>query len=498
MPGARPRWLTPTSPAERRRGDGAQVATFLEAYCRTTKDTFAGPAGKLLELRPWQRTLLDGVFARRADGRLKHRVGLVGMPRKNGKSALTSGIALHGLFVGPAGAEVYSCAADREQARIVFGVAKRMVELDPELKTEAKLYRDAIEIPSSGAVYRVLSSEAFTKEGLSPTLVVYDELHAAPNDELWNVMNLGSGARVDPLVLAVTTAGVRTDVTGQDSICYRLYQHGRQVVASDIDDPQFFFAWWEAPADSDHRQVATWRRANPAFGDLIDPEDFASALVRTPESEFRIKRCNQWVAQETAWLPAGAYEKRKTERKIEEGADVVLAFDGSFSGDSTGLVGSTLDRHHFVVDTWEKPTDVPDWRVPIADVKQAIRDACRRWNVLEVAADPFRWAEQIQDLFAEGIPIIEFPSTSPARMVPACAAFYDGVMTGALSHDGDSRLIRHVRNAVIKRDRLGPRIVKESRESLRHIDLAVCAVIADERARWHASVHQEEALFAWS
>lgn len=493
----KPLWETEVAAADRRRGDGARVAKFVEAYCRTTKDTFAGPAGELIELRPWQRTLIEGMFARRPDGRLKHRVGLVGMPRKNGKSALTSGIALYGLFLGPAGAEVYSCAADRDQARIVFGVARRMVELDSELYAGAKLYRDAIEIPKTGAIYRVLSSEAFTKEGLSPTLVVYDELHAAPNDELWNVMNLGSGARIDPLVLAITTAGVRTDVSGQDSICYRLYQHGKQVVQGDVKDPSFFFAWWEAPEDSDHRLPKTWKQANPAFGDLIDPEDFASALIRTPESEFRIKRTNQWVAGTETWLPAGAYEKLEKSLVVEDGESVVLTFDGSFSGDSTALVGCTLDRHHFVVEAWEKPSDVIDWRVPIADVKQAIRDACIKYRVLEVAADPFRWAEQIQDLSDEGIPMVEFPTSSPSRMVPACAAFYDGVMTGEISHDGDSRLLRHIRNAVIKRDRLGPRIVKESKDSPRKIDLAVCAVVADERARFYAS-KSEELMVSWA
>lgn len=495
MPAAKPKYLTRTTPAERQRGDGAQVAEFIESTCRTTKDSFAGPAGQLLKLRPWQRSTLDGIFARRPDGRLKHRVGLIGMPRKNGKSGLTSGVALYGLFVGPVGAEVYSCAADREQARIVFGVAKRMVELDPELSSEAKLYRDAIELPSSGAVYRVLSSEAFTKEGLSPTLVVYDELHAAPSDELWNVMNLGSGARYDPLVLAVTTAGVRTDITGQDSIAYRMYNHGKAVVAGDVIDPTFFFSWWEAADDADHRDPKTWRDSNPAYGDLIDPEDFKSALVRTPESEFRIKRTNQWVAGTTNWLPAGAYERLAARRDVADGEPIVLALDGSWSGDSTGLVASTLDRYHFVVGHWQPDASE---RVPIAAVKDAIRAAARRWDVLEVTADPYRWAEQIQDLKGEGLPMAEFPQT-PARLVPACAAFYDGVMTGSLSHDGDDRLMRHVRNAVVKHDRLGPRITKDTKGSARTIDLAIAAVMADERARFYeAAPAASEPMFAWT
>lgn len=488
-----PKWSTTVSRADRERGDGGEVAEFIEALCRITKDTVAGRSGAPLELRPWQTELLDGLFARRPDGRRKHRVGLIGLPRKNGKSALGSGIALHGLFCGPDGGEVYSCAADREQARIVFGVAKRMIELEPELAELAKPYRDAIEIPSTGSVYRVLSSEAFTKEGLSPTLVVYDELHAAPDDELWNVMNLGSGARVDPLILGITTAGVMSDRTGRDSTCYQLYQHGKKVASGELTDPAFFFSWWED--DGDHRSEATWMRANPGYGDLIDPEDFASVVTRTPEYEFRTKRCNQFTATNDAWFTVGTFESRLAERVVPDGERIVLGFDGSYSGDSTGLVGCTLDGHLFVVEAWENPGD-PMWRVPIGEVGAALRDACRKYQVLEIACDPYRWAREIQELGDEGLPAVEFPQ-SPNRMVPACAAFYDAVMDGQLTHDNDPRLIRHVANSVVKRDRFGPRIVKDSKDSPRKIDLAVCAVMAYARAVFFRDEPTLVPLGAW-
>jgi phage terminase large subunit-like protein len=491
---APPRWATQTSLVDRAAGDGAEVAGFIEGLCRITKDTVAGRSGAPLVLRDWQHDLLQGLFARRADGRRKHRVGLIGLPRKNGKSALGSGIALHGLFMGPDGGEVYSCAADREQARIVFGVAKRMIELEPELGGLAKPYRDAIEIPSTGSVYRVLSSEAFTKEGLSPTLVVYDELHAAPDDELWNVMNLGSGARFDPLVLGITTAGVMSDRLGGDSTCYQLYQHGKRVASGEIDDPAFFFSWWED--DGDHRDPETWKRANPGYGDLIDPEDFASVVTRTPEYEFRTKRCNQFTATSDTWFTVGSFEACEAPRVVADGERVVLGFDGSYSGDSTGLVGCTLDGHLFVVDAWERPRDDPMWRVPIAEVSVALRAACRRYRVLEIACDPYRWAREIQELGDDGFPAVEFPQTPP-RMVPACAAFYDAVMDGKLTHDGDPRLIRHVANSVVKRDRFGPRIVKDSKDSPRKIDLSVCAVMAYARAVSHRDEPVLMPLGAW-
>lgn len=481
-----PRWVTSTTATERKRGDGSEVAEFIEAYCRVTKDTVSGPAGSLLVLRPWQHSLLDALFARTDDGSRRHRVGLVGLPRKNGKSALGSGIALYGLLAEGQGAEVYSCAADKDQARIVFGVAKRMVELDAELSAETKLYRDAIEVPSTGSVYRVLSSEAFTKEGLSPTLVVFDELHALPTDELWNVMALATGARIDPLILAITTAGVRADQSGGDSTCYRLFQHGQRVVSGEAEDPSFFMAWWAASSTADHRTPKTWRDANPGFGDLLDPKDFESSVRRTPEPEFRTKRTNVFVATSVAWLEAGAFERLGTkEGAPDPGTSIVLGFDGSYSGDSTGIVGVTVSAkpHMWVVDAWEKPADAgKEWRVPIADVEQAIRQACATWNVAEVACDPYRWQRSMQALEDEGLPIVEWPTSSPARMVPACAGFFDAVMDSRITHSGDPRLVRHFQNCTVKRDRLGPRIVKDAKESPRKIDLAVCAVIGLERA----------------
>ena len=435
-------------------------------------------------LRPWQAELLDGLYARRADMRRRHRTALIGLPRKNGKSALGSALALHGLLGDVDGAEVYSCAGSRDQARIVFGVAKRMVEVHPELNDVCTLYRDAIEVPATGSVYRVLSSEAPLQEGLNPTLVVFDELHVQPDWELWNTMGLAFGARRDPLLIAISTAGVKSDSSGGDSVCYTLYQYGQRVANGEEIDPSFYFAWWEATEGADHRDPRTWRAANPGYGDLIDPEDFASTVRKTPEAEFRIKRCNQWVVDAVAWLPDGAFEGRAVRaREVADGERIVLGFDGSYSGDSTGLVGCTLDGHLFVVAAWERPAGDHGWRVDIGEVEQTIRDACARWKVVEVACDPFRWARSMQMLEEEGLPIVEWPTSSPARMVPACAEFYDAVMDSRISHDGDPRLVRHVRNAVVKRDRFGPRIVKDARESPRKIDLAVCAVIAHSRAR---------------
>lgn len=500
VPGWPPRFLTPVPAADMKRGDGAQVTEFIEALCTVTRDTFSGKSGQPLLMRGWQKKLNGHVFARRPDGRRRHRVALVGEPRKNGKSGLLAGVAIHGLFEGN-GSEVYSCAADRDQARIVFGDARRMIEAEPDLAAACKVYRDAIEVIGTGSIYRSLSSEAFTKEGLSPTLVCFDELHAQQNDELFNVMALAAGARIDPLLFAITTAGVKTDSSGRDSVCYRLFQHGLRVASGEIDDPSFFLAWWGAPDNANHRDPVVWAACNPAYGDLVDPEDFEAAVKRTPEAEFRTKRLNQWVSTAKTWLPTGAWDAcENLEVTIPDGAEVCLGFDGSFNNDSTALtVVSCSDIPHVdVVECWERPVgSYNDWTVPIFDVETAIRAACQRWQVREVVCDPARWARTYQVLEEEGLPIVAFPQ-SPARMVPATARFYEAVMNQTITHSGDPRLARHIDNCAIREDARGSRISKDAKNSPRKIDLAVSAVMALERAVQKAEPVPEVNFYAWS
>jgi len=485
-PGWPPLYITKATPAEVRRGDGSAVCDFIETFCTVSKDGIAARGGDTIVLRPWQRELIGHLYARRSDGKRRWRQALVGLPRKNGKSALGSALALEGLIFGGQGAEVYSAAGDKEQARIVFGEAKRMVQGQPELSELSTVMRDVIDIPGTNSVYRVLAAEAPRLEGLNPTLAVIDELHTHPNDELWNVLTLGSGARLDPMTLAITTAGVMYDSRGQESICYRLYKHGIEVTQGLVDDPTFFFAWWGAPEGADHRDPKVWKAANPGFGDLLDPEDFKSTINSTPEPEFRTKRLNQWVEAKSAWFPVGVWDKvAQPKRSIEDGADVVLGFDGSFNGDTTALVIASVGDDPFlqVGGLWEKPkTATPDWVVPIHEVEDRIRQLCKQYRVREISCDPYRWASTIQTLEAERLPAVAFPQ-SPQRMIPATARLYEAVTNGEVHHNGDPDLARHVANAVLKVGSAGSQLAKESKSSNRKIDLAVAAVMAFARAQ---------------
>jgi len=484
-----PRYMTYVPEEDMARGDGQLIRKFQEGYCRVTKDGYACNTGELIRFRPWQSTLTSAVYARRPDGRLRHRRALIGLPRKNGKSAIGSGFGLHALLMRGQGSEVYSAASDKEQAKIVFGVAKRIVELDEDLSEMITPYRDVLEVKETGSIYKALSSEAFTKEGLNPTFVIYDELHAAPTEELWDVLSNAFGARKDPMLVAITTAGVKTDQTGGDSICYKMYQYGQKLISGEEIDNAFFFAWWGAPDNCDPSDPKVWRAANPGYDDLLDPEDFEAtyktAVAKGTINDFKTKRLNMWVSAAKAWLPEGAWSACKRDWKFTQPKKgVVLGFDGSRNGDCTALVAVTVETEPkiIVLNLWEKPVgDKGEWRVPRAQVKDAIREACRTYDVREIAWDEFLWLDAAEDLTDEGLPVVVFPQTL-SRMGPATQRFYEMVTTQQLTNDGDPRLTRHLSNAWIKVDSRGARLQKDARNSPRKIDLAVAAVMAVDRA----------------
>ena len=450
------------------------------------KDSIAGASGEPLHFRMWQRRLLRRMLARKADDTFTHRFFLTGIARKNGKTALASTLPLFFGLYGDRGGEIYSAAADRDQAKLVMSHARRAVEMSPELGEQIKLYRDAMEFKGTGTVYKALSSEAFTKEGLSASLVIADELAAWPSRELFDVLSLSMGARKSPLFVAITTAGQRMDSTGSDSIAYTLYQLARRRITGENDDTTLGMAWWEA-ADDAYLDDMKWGEANPGL--LSDPailsiDDLLSAKKRTPEAEFRTKRLNQWVSSSQAFLPTGTWDACKDDQiALNKEDEIVLGFDGSFSNDSTAIVACRVaDKAFFVLGHWERPLDAElSWRVPVEEVEAKMLDICKAFNVREIVCDPFRWQRSMEAWQQMGLPVVEFPQT-PSRMVPATAAFYDAVVNGRVKHNGDPSLSRHAANATPYYSRNGLMIRKESKTSLKRIDLLVAALMAHSRA----------------
>lgn len=262
------------------------------------------------------------------------------------------------------------------------------------------------------------------------------------------------------------------------SLAHELYE------ASRSGDPTLYSRIYEADPAADIDDESAWASANPC----VDRPGFLDGLrfdrSRLPEHEFRRFRLGQWTATDQAWLPYGAWAACGAAGvgPPPPTSRVWLGFDGSYSGDSTALVGCSDEGHLWVVGCWENPGR-PGWRVPRAQVKEAVAEAFDMWNVVEMLCDPPYWGAEIAEWSAAWPDrVVEFPTFSRARMAPACTAFYSAVLEGNLSHDGDARLARHVSNAVVKSSPVGDFITKQDKDSPAKIDLAVAAVIA-----YHAS-----------
>ena len=458
--------------------DGPKVSEFISTFL-TLGGSFLGQPFVPLD---WMNDALDDIYELDENGRRAKRTYLLGVPRKNAKSTLGAALAVYHLIVDRSdkSPQIISAAGDKKQARLVFDEAKRMIQSSPELDAVCQVFRDEIRCTINNGVYRVVSADAGLAHGLNPSTVIVDEYHVHKNANLFTALTTGSATRSQPLVLVITTAGFDSE-----SPLGKLYEYGRRVEAGEIEDTSFGFQW-HGPRDNeefDHTDPEVWRKYNPSW-EIMNESEFASACRLTPESEFIRYRLNGWTSAESAWFPAGAFEQRTDEeRKLEPNDIVVLGFDGAWRGDCSALVATRLeDMHQEVIGVWEAPLDDPHWRTPVDDVKKVIRDAFDTYTVKEMAADPYRFEQTLMELVDEGLPVVEFTTNSLQRMIPATQAYYDAVMDGELTHDGNATLIRHVSHAVLKADNRGARIVKENRASRRFIDLAVAAVISYHRA----------------
>jgi phage terminase large subunit-like protein len=452
------------------------VARFARAYVRVPR---GHGVRQPLRLRPWQRSLIAATW----DAKPRPRLADWMLPRGQGKTSLTAVLALYELVAGPEGAQVVVVATDERQAGLCHRVASRMVELHPDLEARVQQYADALTVPARGSSFQVLPAVPKRLEGLDFTLAIVDEAGRV-DQEVYEVVSLATGKQKSSVVLAIGTPGPELEET----VLGRL----RTYAIDHPDDPLVVWREHSAAGFEDHPvDCRHWELANPAGGDFLAWDGLEAVLPpKMREASFRRARLCQLTDQlEDGWLPPSAWAAcADATVTIPDGAEVVLAFDGSFNGDTTVLVAASVDQrpHIDLVELWE-----PDGRqVPVVDVEYAIRQACRRWRVLEIAADPFRWARSLQLLDGEGLPVVEFPQ-SPGRMTPATARFYEAVVNGQLTHSGDSRIARHIGNAVLREDARGARLAKERKGSPRRIDAAVAAVMAHDRAAALAGVTRD-------
>jgi phage terminase large subunit-like protein len=281
------------------------VRLFFRRFLRHSKGK--GFAGKPFELLPWQwDQVIRPLFGwRRKDGTRRFRKAYIEIPKKNGKSTLCAGLALYLLTKdGEPGAEVYSAAADRDQASIVFNEAANMVDASPALAPRCDVGKAAKRIvyPSTRSIYRALSADVPTKEGLNIHGLIFDELHAQKTWDLWNTLKYGGIAREQWLRIAITTAGY-----DKASICWQQHDYAEQVLSGRVEDDEFFAYIAAADPDDDWKSPETWKKANPSYGVTIPADSFAADCKEAQQSPlventFKRYRLNIWTEQEVRWL----------------------------------------------------------------------------------------------------------------------------------------------------------------------------------------------------
>jgi phage terminase large subunit-like protein len=279
--------------------------------------------GQPFNLQPWQIDVLRNVYGTVNErGTRQYRTAYLEIPKKNGKTETVAGLGIYHLVCDPPGGQIYCCAAEREQASLTYKAAVQMIEQDEALddKQGGILHivdsKKEIYNTETGTFLKVLSAEAYSKHGLNPTVVIFDELHAQPNRNLWDVMTFGSGAaRKEPLFWVITTAG---DDPDRASIGWEVHDQATRIISGELDDPTFYAKIYCAPEDADIFDEEVWKAANPSLGVSIDIESVRDEANKARNSDgaeklFRWLRLNQWIALKTiGWLHLPCLTKAKS------------------------------------------------------------------------------------------------------------------------------------------------------------------------------------------
>lgn len=429
-------------------------------------------AGEPFILRPWQIEIVKGLFPEKG----RPRTGLVSLPRGNGKTTLAATIALYELFAsGTMSPQVMVVAGTEQVARHTLKIASRMIELSPALAERGHLLQASIKVPHTGGELVTAASTVAALQGFDPSLLIVDELHTVTRDD-WEAATSVAGKRPESLTLAISTPS-----DSDESVMWDLVQYGRKG-----KDKSFYLREFAAPDGCDIHDEDAWAEANPALGDFLTADGLLSVSQTMRETAFRRYRLGQWVGAEDSWLPFGVWDARKSDRRLQPGEKIVLGFDGSASGDSTALVACTLDGHVQPIKIWANPKQ-PGWRVPRADVTAAVDDSFARYNVVELAADPWGWRSEIEDWAKRhgARKVVEYNTGYRNRMGPATDRLYAAVVDAQMTHDGNPMLSLHVSQTVATQTAVGAIVHKDKRNSPRKIDAAVAAIVAFDRAAWH-------------
>ena len=484
-------------------------------FINMLKHTKGSWYGQNFDLLPWQKTIITDVFGTvKENGYRQYNTAYIEIPKKQGKSELAAAVALY-LLAGDGewGAEVYGCAADRQQASIVFDVACQMVEQCPALKKRIKpimSQKRLVYLPLN-SFYQVLSAESYTKHGLNVHGVLFDELHAQPNRALFDVMTHGSGdARKQPLFFLITTAG-----TDRNSICWEVHQKAKDIIDGRKHDRSFYPVIYGADDDDDWGSEKTWYKANPSLGITVDIDKLKTAYESAKENPaeenlFRQLRLNQWVKQSVRWMPMDAWDKCDfaVDPKELEGRECYGGLDLSSSTDITAFVlvfppkdeddkyiilpyfwipEDTIEqrvrRDHVPYDTWLGRGQVIATEgnvIHYGYIENFIEDLGTKYNIKEIAFDRWGAVQMTQNLEGMGFTVVPF-GQGYKDMSPPTKELMKLVLEQKIAHGGNVPLRWMMDNVFVRTDPAG-NIKADKEKSTEKIDGAIATIMALDRA----------------
>ena len=261
-------------------------------------------AGQIIHLEPWQQFILWVLFGwKRAEGTRRFRTAYNECARKNGKTTIAAGIGLYLMVAdGEAGAEVYTAATKRDQARIAHAEATRMVKSSPALRKEIAIYKDNLNIEGTASKYEPLGQDADTMDGLNVHGAIIDELHAHKTRDVWDKLETATGSRRQPLMFAITTAGF-----DRQSLCYQLHEYTEKVLDGVIQDDSFFGIIFSLDESDQWEDRSVWIKANPNLGVSKKLDDMERKALRAAEmpaalNAFLRLELDIWTQSETKWI----------------------------------------------------------------------------------------------------------------------------------------------------------------------------------------------------
>lgn len=472
-------------------------------------------AGQVFELEGWQMFLLWVLFGwKKADGLRRFRTAYIEIARKNGKSTLAAGIGLYLLDAdGEPGAEIYTAATKRDQARIVHQEAVRMVRKAPALARRLKLFKDNIHSPVTFSKYEPLGRDADSMDGLNVHGAIIDELHAHATGDVWDVLETGTGSRRQPLMLAITTAG-----HNRQSICYQFHDYTEKILSGIVEDDGWFGVIYALDRDENGamenwEDEAVWGKANPNLGVSKHLDDLRGKAERAKAMPSRLnaflqKELDEWTQASQRWIAPEVWarcnwgpvtEAGLAGRKAYGGLDLsstldVTALAWVFPGDGPWPVvvrmwipeenvEERVRKDRAPYDAWVRagvlrttPGNVVDYDFILAQV----REDMTAFKVEELAFDPWNATSVSNALVKESAPMVEFRQGF-ISMNPAMKALEVGLKQRSFNHGGHPGLAWMADNLVATRD-ASNNMKPDKAKSTERIDGVVALVMAYYRA----------------